>query len=134
MANLKKDIIFGSVFTAAPEQIVNTNTAFKKMQATTTEAGIKKISPNTQVGNIVNGLKTVGVWDAETLTELTQATGNDGAKAIAAIASFIISTVSMCSGSVTQMNMPPSTLVQEMPLSRGMYFARHSSMQVPRSR
>lgn len=89
MANLKKDIIFGSVFTAAPEQIVKTNTAFKKMQATTTEAGIKKTSPNTQVGNIVNGLKTVGVWDAETLAELTQATGNDGAKAIATIASYI---------------------------------------------
>ena len=89
MANLKKDIIFGTVFTAAPEQIVKTNTAFKKMQATTTEAGVKKTSPNTQVGNIVNGLKTVGVWDAESLSELVQATGNDGAKAIAAIATYI---------------------------------------------
>ena len=51
-----------------------------------------------------------------------------------ATAFFINSVVSIVSGSGTQMNMPPSTLVQEMPLSRGMYFARHSSMQVPRSR
>ena len=89
LAKLKKDIIFGTIFTAAPEQIVKTNTAFKKMQANTTEAGVKKTFPNTQVGNIVNGLKTVGVWDAESLTELTQATGNDGAKAIAEIATYI---------------------------------------------
>lgn len=89
MANLKKDIIFGSVFTAAPEQIVKTSTAFKKMQATTTEAGVKKESPNTQVGNIVNGLKAVGVWDVVSLAELTQCSGNNGAKAVATISTYI---------------------------------------------
>lgn len=89
MSNLKKDIIFGTVFTAAPEQIVKTNTAFKKMQQTTAEAGVKKQSPNTQVGNIVNGLKAVGVWDADGINELTQSAGNAGAEAVAAISSFI---------------------------------------------
>lgn len=87
--NLKKDIIFGSVFTAAPERIVGTNTAYKKMQATTAEAGVKKTSPNAQVGSIVNGLKAVGVWKTESLNELTMSMGNPGAEAVAAIAKYI---------------------------------------------
>lgn len=88
-ANLKKDVIFGTVFTAAPELVVTTNTAFKKMQATTSEAGVKKDSPNAQVGNIVNGLKAAGVWDINTLPELAQCSGSAGAEAVAGIARFI---------------------------------------------
>lgn len=89
MQDLKKDIIFGMLFTAAPEQIVITSTAYKKIQASTTEAGVKKEIPNSQVGNIVNGLKTVGVWDATSLDELKQSDKNLGAKAIAALANYI---------------------------------------------
>lgn len=37
---LEKDIIFGSIFTAAPELIVSTNTAFKKIQQSTALAGV----------------------------------------------------------------------------------------------
>lgn len=88
-AHLKKDIIFGSVFTAAPEKIVATNTAFKKIQQNTAEAGIKKESPNAQVGSIVTGLKAVGVWDADTIADLASGSGSEGAKAIAAIAQYI---------------------------------------------
>lgn len=78
---LEKDIIFGSIFTAAPELIVSTNTAFKKIQQSTALAGVQKTSPNTQVGNIVNGLKQAGVWDVEGLEALAQSKGNDGAAA-----------------------------------------------------
>lgn len=86
---LEKDIIFGSIFTAAPEQIVTTNTAFKKIQQSTALAGVQKTVPNTQVGNIVNGLKTIGVWDTDGLVALSKSSGNLGAEAIAKIANYI---------------------------------------------
>lgn len=88
-SKLEKDIIFGTVFTAAPEIFLTTNTAFKKMQQTTAEAGIKKSSPNSQVGSIVNGLKQVGVWNADTLNDIVEYTGKPGATATSAIARFI---------------------------------------------
>lgn len=86
---LERDVIFGSLFTAAPELIVGTNTAYKKIQQSTALAGVQKATPNTQVGNIVNGLKAVGVWDIEGLEALSQCKGNDGALAIARIAGYI---------------------------------------------
>ena len=69
---LEKDILFGSIFTAAPELVVTTNTAFKKIQQSTALAGVQKDTPNTQVGNIVNGLKQAGVWDSDGLEKLAQ--------------------------------------------------------------
>lgn len=90
LADLKKDIIFGTVFTAAPERIVTTHTAFKKMQATTAEYGVKKEEPkNAQTMSVVNGLKTVHAWDADSLDALKQCSGSDGANAVAAIANFV---------------------------------------------
>ena len=74
---LEKEVIFGNVFTAAPELIVSTNTAYKKIQQSTALAGIKKETPNTQVGNIVNGLKAIGVRDIEGLEALSQCKGAD---------------------------------------------------------
>lgn len=87
---LEKDIIFGSVFTAAPELVVSTNTAFRRNQENTALAGIQKNTPNTQVMNIANGLKQAGVWDIEELSALTQCKGNDAAIAVAKAASFIL--------------------------------------------
>ena len=87
---LERDILFGTIFTAAPELIVTTNTAFKKIQQSTALAGVQKSSPNTQVGNIVNGLKQAHVWDAEGLEQLAHSSGSDGAVAIAKIANFIL--------------------------------------------
>lgn len=87
---LEKDILFGSIFTAAPELVVTTNTAFKKIQQSTALAGVQKSTPNTQVGNIVNGLKQAGVWETNGLDRLAQSTGNTGAVAIAKIANFIL--------------------------------------------
>ena len=87
---LEKNIIFGSIFTAAPELVVSTNTAFKKIQQSTVLAGVQKSAPNAQVGNIVSGLKQAGVWDVEGLEALSQSKGNDGTAAIAKISSFIL--------------------------------------------
>ncbi len=87
---LEKDILFGSIFTAAPELVVTTNTAFRKIQQSTALAGVQKTIPNTQVGSIVNGLKQAGVWDTDGLDKLAQSSGNDGAVAIAKIANFIL--------------------------------------------
>lgn len=87
---LEKHIIFGSIFTAAPELVVSTSTAFKKIQQSTSLAGVQKAVPNTQVGNIVNGLKQAGVWDIDGLEALSQCKDKDGAIAIAQIASFIL--------------------------------------------
>ena len=87
---LERDILFGSIFTAAPELVVTTNTAFKKIQQSTALAGVQKTAPNNQVGNIVNGLKQAGVWETDGLAQLAQSAGNDGAVAIAKIANFIL--------------------------------------------
>lgn len=87
---LERDILFGSVFTAAPELVVTTNTAFKKIQQSTSLAGVQKTTPNTQVGSIVNGLKIVGVWDTDGLSNLAQATGSNGADAIGKVANYLL--------------------------------------------
>lgn len=87
---LEKSIIFGSIFTAAPELVVSTSTAYKKIQQSTALAGVQKDVPNAQVGNIVNGLKIAGVWDVEGLEALSQSKGRDGAVAIAKISSFLL--------------------------------------------
>ncbi len=87
---MERDILFGSIFTAAPELVVTTNTAFKKIQQSTALAGVQKTTPNAQIGNIVNGLKQAGVWDINGLEKLVQCAGNDGAVAIAKIANFIL--------------------------------------------
>lgn len=86
---LEKHVIFGKVFTAAPELIVQMSTAFKKIQANTALAGVQKGTPNNQVGSIAAGLKQAGVWDLSSLRDLKSASGNAGADAVAAIARFI---------------------------------------------
>lgn len=87
---IEKEILFGSIFTAAPELVVKTSTVFRKIQQSTALAGVQKSVPNSQVGNIVNGLKQSGVWDVEGLENITKCSDNDGAKAVAQIASFIL--------------------------------------------
>ncbi len=88
---IEKDILFGILFTAAPEQIVATNTVFSgRIQQKIALAGIQKASLNAQVGNIVNGLKQIGVWETDGLKALTQCGGNAGAEAIAKVAGYIL--------------------------------------------
>lgn len=89
MSEMKKNIIFGKIFTAAPELLVETGTAFKKMQNTTALAGIQRNAPNTQVGNIKNGLENAGILDVDSLSELTQHRENDGAAAVATLATML---------------------------------------------
>ena len=80
-AKLEREIIFGEIFTAAPELVVTTNTAFKKIQQSTALAGVQKKIPNKQVGNIVNGLKQAGVWDMKNLESIAQCKDSVGAMA-----------------------------------------------------
>lgn len=80
-AKLEREILFGEIFTAAPELVVSTNTAFKKIQQGTALAGVQKKIPNAQVGNIVNGLKKAGVWDMQNLESIAQCKGSVGAMA-----------------------------------------------------
>ena len=75
-AKLERDIMFGRVFTAAPELFISTGTAFKKIQKGSVEAGIQKLNPNAQIGNVVNGLEQVGAWNIDTLENLAQLGGN----------------------------------------------------------
>lgn len=89
-AKLERDIIFGSIFTAAPEHVVSTNTAFKKIKESTALAGVRRNSPDAQVGNIVNGLKQAGVWDVEGLEALSRCEGKNGTLAIAKTANLIL--------------------------------------------
>ena len=86
---LEKHVIFGKIFTAAPELIVQMSTAFKKIQANTALAGVQKGTPKNQVGSIAAGLRQAGVWDLSSLKDLVSASGNAGADAVAAIARFI---------------------------------------------
>lgn len=85
-AKLEREIIFGSIFTAAPELIVKTNTAFKKIQQSTALAGVQKNIPNAQVGKIVKTLKQAGVWDMTNLVSITRSTNT----AIATVAKFLL--------------------------------------------
>lgn len=89
-SKLEREIIFGKIFTAAPERVVETTTAFKNNSAKTALAGVQKVSLSTQVGNIVNGLKQAGVWEIDDLEELSRCGGNDGAEAVAQAAKFIL--------------------------------------------
>lgn len=89
-AKLEREILFGEIFTAAPELIVSTNTAFKKIQQSTALAGIKKTVPNAQLGNIAKALKQAGVWDIEGLNNLAKSTGNSAAETVALTAEFLL--------------------------------------------
>lgn len=72
------------VFPYAPERIVTVNTAFKPVQEKTALAAIApdKVSINTQVNNIANAIKSIGIFEAGSLQEVENATGTPQALAI----------------------------------------------------
>lgn len=89
-AKIERGILFGTVFTSAPELLVQTTTAFKRNQNTTVLAGIQKVANTSQVANIANGLKKAGVWDIDSLEKLAQASGSETASAVGRLAKFIL--------------------------------------------
>ena len=88
MRRIKSDVIF-SVFPYAPEQIVPTNTAYKRSQESAALAGVVRESKTAQIKSIEQGVIISKVWDSETIEALEMATGTNGAKAIAGLAKLI---------------------------------------------
>ncbi|MEN6325740.1 MAG: hypothetical protein ABFD18_06000 [Syntrophomonas sp.] len=85
---VKEKVIF-SLFPAAPERIVTTNTAYKAAQEGAATTGITLTATNTQMNNILVGLKTAQVFDAKTIVELEKCDATNGSKAVAQLAKFV---------------------------------------------
>lgn len=89
ISRIKKDVIF-TLFPAAPERIVRTNTAFKKSQESAAKAGITLNAPNNaQIRNIEVAIRTAKLMELKTIEDLEAATGTDAAIAVSQLASFI---------------------------------------------
>ena len=88
MRRIKSDVIF-TVFPAAPEQIVKTNTVYKKAQDSAAKAGIVLESNNNQIKNIETGMRSAKVWDIDSIDVLETVSATPGAKAVAELARFI---------------------------------------------
>lgn len=84
---IENDVLF-TVFPAAPERIVISNTAFKKCTDKAVLTGMTKAVSNSQVNNISNALKEIGAWDSDDLETLKNLSGTK-AVAISELAKFI---------------------------------------------
>lgn len=89
ISRVKKDVIF-TLFPAAPEKIIRTNTAFKKAQESAAKAGITLVAPNNaQIRNIEDSIRTAKLFDIKSIEELEAATGTDAATAVSQLAALI---------------------------------------------
>lgn len=86
--HIKEKVIF-TLFHAAPERVVTTNTAFKAAQESAAITGITLVASNTQMNNILAGLKTAKVFDTTAIAELEKCDTTNGSKAVAQVAKFI---------------------------------------------
>lgn len=85
--HVENDVLF-RVFSAGPERIVLSNTAFKKCNDNAVLAGITKKISNKQINNIVNPLKAIGAWDVDDLETLKSLSG-EKAMAVTELAKYI---------------------------------------------
>ncbi len=86
---VKKDVVF-TLFPAAPERIVKTNTAFRKAQESAAKAGITRIAPNNaQIKNIEDSFRAAKLLNIESIEELESATGSEAVTAVSQVATFI---------------------------------------------
>ena len=90
VSKIEKGILFGSVFTSAPELVVQTVTVFKRNTQTAVLSGIQKTAPTALFGYIKNGLQKAGVWDIDSLEKLAHASGNETASAVGRLAKFVL--------------------------------------------
>ncbi|CAA7603114.1 Hypothetical protein DEACI_3937 [Acididesulfobacillus acetoxydans] len=88
MRHIKQDVIF-TMFPAAPEQVVLTNTAYRRAQESAALAGITRESKSAQIKSIETGVIGAKVWGCTSIELLETATGSVGAKTIAELAKFI---------------------------------------------
>lgn len=88
-ANTLEECVLSEVFSAAPEHVVKTSTAYKKNTLKAALAGVQKSAPDKQIGNILEGLKNAKVLELNGLEELSECSSGEGG-AIAKLASFIL--------------------------------------------
>lgn len=70
---VENDVLY-TIFPAAPEKIVASNTAFRKGNGAI--AGLAKDVKNNQVNDIANALKSIGAWDLSDLDSLANLQGD----------------------------------------------------------
>lgn len=86
---IKKNIIF-EIFTAAPELVVEVNTAYKTAQEKAITAAIKReMEKSAQINNILNAFKNAGVWEIDSIDKLVKCDDTAQAKVIATLATLI---------------------------------------------
>ena len=90
---IKKELLLKN-FEAAPEQIVELATVYKKAQETFAFAGVtlnngQGLKVNAQMTQIADVLKNANIWDCSTIEELEVATGSPIANAVAKLANYI---------------------------------------------
>lgn len=98
-ANVAEKYIL-SLFTAAPELIVKTVTAYKSGGEKAAFAGIEKQEGNQQVKNIVEALKNAQVWDIDNPNDYKFDSDKPAARSIAALYQFIESQFASNSGKI----------------------------------
>lgn len=92
---VEEEVLF-QLFPFAPERIVTQNTAFKPAQENAAYAAIapSKASVNTQISNIINGLKSAGVFEVNSLGDLESQQGTAQSRVVANLAKTIRETLS----------------------------------------
>lgn len=86
---VENDIIF-KLFPAAPERVVTVNTAFKKARESAAIAAITcNANNNSQINNIVNGIKSADIWEVNSIEELEQCDKTPGSRAVATLAQLL---------------------------------------------
>ena len=86
---LQRDIIYGRIFTAAPEKLIATTTVYKSVNRTAALDGIQKKATNAQTKGIEDALRSAKLWDVEGLKVFAQCTGSPATDAIAQVAVFL---------------------------------------------
>ncbi len=87
---IRKDMLV-KVFEAAPENVDQLPTIYKKAQESSALSGVtlNANKPNAQMIHIADSLKRAGVWDCRTIEELEGASGSPAAEAVACLAKYI---------------------------------------------
>ena len=92
MAHLRKTIrtsVQDEIFKYAPENLVVTNTAYRSCNDKAPLAGIQRKGSNSQLNNVLNSLKSIGVLDMNTIDEVVAVSGNKSSGCIAALANLV---------------------------------------------
>ena len=87
--NILKNVVFNTVFPYAPENIVETLTAYKPCNDSAPEAGITRESKNSQNLNVLTALKSLGILDAKSIHDIEKIEGSKSAISLQKVATLI---------------------------------------------